>query len=122
MALDLKLDASHDLIINQDRDLDMVAGIEEIAQHIHTTLDTPRGQDPIDPTFGPPYLEKILVMNPNTAEINAILRAIIAGRPDIIELTSYAFELDDETRVATITFTATTTEGELDPETLILGA
>ena len=65
--------ATHDLII-VDKDFVLINNAERVAQQIKITLMAFLGEWFLDQRFGVPYLESVMIKNPNMAFIRGILR------------------------------------------------
>ncbi|HEL5025741.1 TPA: hypothetical protein UOA81_000910 [Stenotrophomonas maltophilia] len=110
MSLDLKLNAAHDLAVEQTKGV-LVDGAARIKQQIRVTLMTWFGEYFLDTTFGVPYLESILVKRPNRSEIEAVLRQRINDVPDVNAVTSMLLNIDRERRQLEVRFQASTDDG-----------
>lgn len=112
MAYDLKLDPlTHDLLLAGDGAL--IEGPQRITQQIKCTLLTLYGEWFLDTSFGVPYLESIMVKNPNRSEIEAILKDRIIDVPDVTGVRQMAIQIDREMRTLSVEFVATTDYGDL---------
>lgn len=111
MAVDLKLDASNDIELDENFDLLLVTGVDEVAQHMTTQLKTPRGGDPIETRFGLPFFELILIKAPDLGAITSVIRGTIAGRADVISVPKYEQTFQEAARKLVVEFEAETTEG-----------
>lgn len=111
MAYDLALDAkTHDLLIN-DRDAMLIDNAERVAQQIKITLLFWLGEWFLDTRDGVPYLEYILVKNPNMAHIRQIFHKKISGVPDVNRVQSLNLQINQRERTLTVDFSADTTFG-----------
>lgn len=115
MSVDLKLDASHDLDFSDGR-LHFVAGEQRIRQQVVITLKTFLGEWFLDNTHGVPYLENILVKNPNRAEVEAILRAKIKAVPNVVGVPKMRLLLNHPTRSLATVFEIETDSGRIETE------
>lgn len=115
MSVDLKLDASHDLDFADER-LHFVAGEQRIRQQVVITLKTFLGEWFLDNTHGVPYLEHILVKNPNRAEVEAILRAKIKAVPNVVGVPKMRLLLNHPTRSLATVFEIETDNGRIETE------
>ncbi|WP_369586092.1 hypothetical protein [Kingella oralis] len=118
MSVDLKLDASHDLDFADGR-LHFVAGEQRIRQQVVITLKTFLGEWFLDNTHGVPYLENILVKNPNRAEVEAILRAKIKAVPNVAGVPKMQLLLNHPTRSLVTVFEIETDDGRVIAEVRI---
>lgn len=104
--------ASHDLLII-DGDLKLIDGAERIAQQIKITLKFMLGEWFLDTSKGVPYLERILVKNPNMNHIRAIFRERILDVPGVTGINKLSLALDRKNRALSVSFEAETTAGLL---------
>lgn len=111
MMLDLALDAKkHDLII-KDGDFIHIDNAERVAQQIKVQLLTWYGEWFLDITHGVPYLEYILVKNPNFTLIRQVLIEQIQKVTDVDSVDSLEIEYDSKKREIKIDFACTTKYG-----------
>lgn len=108
----------HDIIV-QDGDLVMLTGKQAILQNILQRLRIFLGEWFLDNSIGLPYFTEILVKNPDQSKIDALFLNQIMGTPGVLEVTSYSFEPNFTNRGLTVSFEATTTDGEVDYAGLI---
>lgn len=108
----------HDIVV-QDGDLAIVTGRQAILQNIVQRLRIFLGEWFLDNTIGLPYFTEILVKNPDQSKIDALFLNQIMGTPGVLEVTSYSFTPNFATRGLTISFEATTTDGEVNYAGLI---
>jgi hypothetical protein len=120
MSIDIKLDPmTHDLALSKTNDLVLIDGAERIAQQIKVTLLTFFGEWFLDTTFGVPYLEIILIKNPNRAEIENIIRQKVRAVPGVFAVPTVQIEIEAETRRGRITLPdIDTKEGRLTVQAL----
>lgn len=111
MALDLGLDAkTHDLVIS-DYDLVVIDSAERVAQQIKVQLLTWLGEWFLDTTHGVPYLDYILVKNPNLELIRQTFRDQILLVDDVEDVTDIEVSYNARTREVTVEYTAATEYG-----------
>lgn len=109
--LDLALDAKkHDLII-VDGDFIVIDNAERVAQQIKIQLLTWLGEWFLDTTHGVPYLDYILVKNPNLELIASIFREQIMKVDDVNYVNSLEIDYDAQTRTMTVDYEASTSYG-----------
>ncbi len=108
-------DPVRDFLADDDGDLAVVngdfafaIGKDAVPQGIDCRLKTFLGEIWLDETQGVPYLEDILVKNPDVAVVQEDLREAIANTPDVTDVVSTDFELDVASRAATTSFQAVT--------------
>ena len=109
--LDLGLNAkTHDLIID-DGDLIVIDNAERVAQQIKIQLLTWAGEWFLDTRHGVPYLDYILVKNPNMELINSIFREQIMSVDDVDSVNSLEINYNAQTRTMVVEYEASTTYG-----------
>lgn len=98
--VDIALHANdHDILI-KDGDFLLIDNAERVAQQIKVKLLTFLGEWFLDTTWGVPYLEYILVKQPNQELIKQILSEQILSIDDVKSLN--ALELDYQVKVRTL--------------------
>lgn len=98
--VDIALHANdHDILI-KDGDFLLIDNAERVAQQIKVKLLTFLGEWFLDNTWGVPYLEHILVKQPNQELIKQILSEQISSVDDVKSLN--ALELDYQVKVRTL--------------------
>lgn len=113
-GVDLKLDVTtHDLVIT-DHDLELVAGADEVAQHLRVGLRLFRGEWYLDDEAGVPYYRHVLINAPSSRVIEALFRQEILGDVDIEALTEFTLTADTATRQLYVTFRAVSRLGPVD--------
>lgn len=109
--LDLALNAkSHDIVL-RDGDMLLIDNAERVAQQIKIQLLTFYGEWYLDTTWGVPYMEYILVKNPNFTIIRQIFREQILSVDDVASVESLEVEYDAQARTMTLEYSATTSYG-----------
>lgn len=98
--VDIALHANdHDILI-KDGDFLLIDNAERVAQQIKVKLLTFLGEWFLDTTWGVPYLEYILVKQPNQELIKQILSEQILSVDDVKSLN--ALELDYQVKIRTL--------------------
>ena len=119
MAYDLALNVdSWDLAIDND-DLILTDGAERIAQQILITLRFWYGEWFLDTEDGTPYLEYILVKNPNISHIKQILRERILSVEGVSNLESLEVNYNPQERYLLVEYSATTNYGLVTREEVL---
>lgn len=109
--LDIALDArTHDIVL-VDGDMLFIDNAERVAQQIKIQLLTFYGEWYLDTTWGVPYLEYILVKNPNFTIIRQIFKEQILSVDDVKSVDSLEVEYDAQTRTMKVDYTASTEYG-----------
>lgn len=111
MSYDLALDAkTHDIVVH-DSDVFFIDNAERVAQQIKIQLLTMLGEWFLDITHGVPYLEYILVKNPNFELIRQILKEQIQNVDDVEAVNSLELDYDSHQRRLSVTYAVETTYG-----------
>lgn len=109
--LDLALNAqTHDLVV-ENGDLIAIDNAERVAQQIKIQLLTWLGEWFLDVTHGVPYLDYILVKNPNLELARSIFREQIMKVDDVDNVLSINLEYDIKTRTMNVEYEASTAYG-----------
>ena len=109
--LDFALNAkTHDLII-ADGDLIAIDNAERVAQQIKIQLLTWLGEWFLDITHGVPYLDYILVKNPNIELARSIFKEQIMKIDDVDDVTSLEIYYNATERTMTVEYEASTSYG-----------
>ena len=114
MALkDLALATDGDLLINDAGDFEI---IDAVKQGVQIHLRWIKGEWVFNTAMGTPYFETILVKTPNRALIEKALRDQILAVDSVTEVGSISLIKDAKSRTLRASFTASTTEGEIESE------
>jgi len=108
---DLALSTVDRDILIEDDELSIVDGDDALVQHLVLRLQFFLAEWFLDQRIGVPYLEKILVKNPNLVAVRNIFREVILETPGIETITRFDLTVDPITRKLTLDFTCTKTEG-----------
>lgn len=120
LAYDIALNiASNDLVI-KNNDLILIDNAERIAQQVLITLRFWLGEWFLDTREGMPYLEYILVKNPNMSHIRQILTEKIQSVEGVKSIVSLNFDFRRVTRELYVDFEVDTDYG-LITERAVLG-
>jgi hypothetical protein len=99
--MDLKVNSTGDLDITNNR-LSFVEDVEYIAQAWAIRLKTIMGEWILDQRIGIPYLQHVLVKNPNMNLVREIFRRATYSTPGIKEITFFEMSLNNTTRELSI--------------------
>lgn len=88
-----------------------IEGAERVAQAIGIRLRTWLGEWFLDISHGVPYLENVLVKNPNLAIVESVLRAQILDVEGVRSISAFSLQLDPKMRVLNVQFEAQSDEG-----------
>lgn len=120
MAYDIALNiASNDLVI-KNNDLILIDNAEQVAQQVLITLRFWLGEWFLDTRQGVPYLEYVLIKNPNMSHIRQILTEKIQSVEGVKSIVSLNFDFRRVTRELYIDFEVDTDYG-LVTERAVLG-
>jgi len=120
LAYDIALNiASNDLVI-KNNDLILIDNAERVAQQVLITLRFWLGEWFLDTREGVPYLEYILVKNPNMSHIKQILTEKINSVDGVNSIVSLDFDFRRITRELYVDFEVDTDYG-LITERAVLG-
>lgn len=97
----------------------LVDGKDAILQHILQRLKTFQEEWFLDITVGVPYLQQILVKNPDLNKVDALLFDEIAGTPGVEEVLSFTSDVNNSLRQLSVSFKAKTTDGIVDYSGLV---
>lgn len=108
--LDLALNAkTHDIALNGD--VMFIDDVERVAQQIKIQLLTFLGEWFLDVTHGVPYLEYVLVKNPNFTLIRELFREQILKVDGVSNLVSIDIDFESATRKMLLNYEAETEYG-----------
>ncbi|AHJ63450.1 Phage-related protein [Granulibacter bethesdensis] len=111
MGYDIILaDATRDVFLTNG-DLILSDGLARVRQEIGITLRAWRGEWFLDLDFGIPYLQNVLVKEPQRVVLQSIFAAAIASVPDVEAVESLTATLDRPSRTLSIVFSARTRFG-----------
>ena len=113
MAYDLAENIATGDLLLQNNDLTIIDNAERVAQQILITLRFWYGEWFLDTTQGVPYLEYILVKNPNENHIRQILTEAILSVEGVNTVDDMELDFDVRNRRMVVTYTATTDYGLL---------
>lgn len=111
MAYDLALDVKEWDLLTVDNDLLLIDNAERIAQQICITLKFWLSEWFLNKNDGVPYLERIMVKNPNMSHIRQILREKIMSVDGVDSVSALNLSLDEENRTLSVTYEAYTSYG-----------
>lgn len=111
MAYDLAMDVSTSDLIVHGGDLMIVDNAERVAQQVLITLREWLGEWFLKTSDGVPYLEYILVKNPNEAHIRQILTQAIESVEGVKDVTELEFAFNRILRTLTVSYEIDTDYG-----------
>ena len=104
MAYDIQLDSNGDIAI--DKDITLIDGSQRVAQQIQITLRFWLGEWFLNTTLGVPYVERILIKNPNMNHVRQIIMEQVQSVPHVKSCTIDSVYMDNRQRNAEIIYTA----------------
>jgi hypothetical protein len=107
----LKLDSTGDLAIENGTLILLDDPVAETAQRLQIKFKFFLGEWELDRRVGMPLLEKVLVKAPNLSTLRRLYREVIITDPAVDTLVSLEFDLDRATRMLSMSFEATLTDG-----------
>lgn len=111
MAVDLAMDINTNDLVLRDGDLMIIDNAERVAQQILISLRFWYGEWFLNTTEGVPYLEYILVKNPNIAHVRQVLTEQIEAVPGVQSVDSMSIDFDQQGRTLAVDYAATTDYG-----------
>lgn len=111
MAYDLAMDVSTSDLIVHGGDLMIVDNAERVAQQVLITLREWLGEWFLKTSDGVPYLEYILVKNPNEAHIRQILTQAIESVEGVKDVTELEFAFNHVLRTLAVAYEIDTDYG-----------
>lgn len=109
---DILLDlVTHDLKI-ENFDLSLVTGIDRVLQNLKIRLWFFFTEWFLDISKGVPFFQEIMIKNPDLNANEALIKDVIIGTTDILEILSFSLIFDSSIRKQTITFEVNTTFGQ----------
>lgn len=120
MAYDIAMDVNTNDIVLKNGDVLLIDNAERIAQQILISLRFWLGEWFLDTRQGVPYLEYILVKNPNEAHIKQVLTDAIKDVDGVDLVTNMDLSLNRIKRALTVEYTVKTSAGLLT-RTEVLG-
>lgn len=109
---DVRLADNGNDVVFVNGDLQIVTGREAVAQHLRIRLRFFRGTWFLNRLEGMPYYELILVKRVDIATITSIYQKVITETPGVATVENLRLDLDRVTRKLSVSFQATTTDGE----------
>ncbi|WP_301893842.1 hypothetical protein [Mitsuokella multacida] len=119
MAYDLAMDVSTSDLIVQGGDLMIVDNAERVAQQVLITLREWLGEWFLKTSDGIPYLEYILVKNPNEAHIRQILTQAIESVEGVKDVTELEFAFNHVLRTLAVAYEIDTDYGLITREEVL---
>lgn len=117
MSIDLKLDSSHDLAI-ENFDLVLISGVDQVIQKIDIRLRFFLGEWFLDTTAGLPYYTNVLKKDFDIGLLESSFKAQILGTEGVDSLLEFDLSLQD-TRTLIVTFKVSILDEEVSGEIIL---
>lgn len=111
MAYDIAMDVSTGDIALKDNDILLIDNAERVAQQVLITLREWRGEWFLKTADGVPYLEYILVKNPNIAHVRQVLTEAIEGVEGVKKCTELDLQFSRVLRTLSVSYEIETDYG-----------
>lgn len=111
MAYDVAMNINTNDLVLRDGDLMIIDNAERVAQQILISLRFWYGEWFLNTTEGVPYLEYIMVKNPNIAHVRQILTEQIEAVGGVQKVDSMSIDFDRQGRTLAVDYSATTDYG-----------
>ena len=111
MAYDIAMDVSTGDIALKDNDILLIDNAERVAQQVLITLREWRGEWFLKTADGVPYLEYILVKNPNIAHVRQVLTEAIEGVEGVKKCTELYLQFNRVLRTLSVSYEIETDYG-----------
>lgn len=111
MAYDIAMDVSTGDIALKDNDILLIDNAERVAQQVLITLREWRGEWFLKTADGVPYLEYILVKNPNMAHVRQVLTEVIESVEGVKKCTELDLQFNRVLRTLSVSYEIETDYG-----------
>ena len=111
MAEDIAMNINNNDLILQDGDLLLIDNAERCAQQILISLQFWYGEWFLNTSEGVPYLEYILIKNPNIAHVRQVLTEAIEQVEGVQSVDSMTIDFDRQGRRLAVDYAVTTNYG-----------
>ena len=111
MAYDIAMDVSTGDIALKDNDILLIDNAERVAQQVLITLREWRGEWFLKTADGVPYLEYILVKNPNMAHVRQVLTEAIESVEGVKKCTELYLQFNRVLRTLSVSYEIETDYG-----------
>ena len=111
MAYDIAMNINTNDLVLQDGDIFVIDNAERVAQQIVIQLRFWYGEWFLDVQDGVPYLERVLLKNPNLNHIRQIFREAIEKVPDVTKVDYVELYYDEPNRSLSVSYSAQTNFG-----------
>lgn len=108
---DILCDSNGERLISSGANYAFADGIAAVDQGIRCRVSLLLGEYWLDESLGVPWLQEVLVKNPQAIVVKSVIGAAISDTPDVQNVTAFEFAIDAATRRGTVSYTAFTTAG-----------
>lgn len=92
----------------------LTTGVQATKQRLTSKLRFFLGEWFLDKTEGVPYIQQILIKNPNPVIVDAVLKREIITDPAVIKLTKFQIDVNTSARNVQLDFSALTKDGPVN--------
>lgn len=112
MAYDIAIDVTaSDIVLTNDGDIMLIDNAERVAQQIVISLRFWLGEWFLDTSLGVPYLEYVLVKNPNINHVRQVIAEAIMQVTGVSKVDRLDFDYDAPNRALSVIYEVETDEG-----------
>lgn len=112
MAYDIAVDVNiSDIVLTDDGDIMLIDNAERVAQQIVISLRFWLGEWFLDTSLGVPYLEYVLVKNPNINHVRQVIAEAIMQVTGVSKVDRLDFVYDAPNRALSVIYEAETDKG-----------
>ena len=112
MAYDIAVDVNiSDIVLTDDGDIMLIDNAERVAQQIVISLRFWLGEWFLDTSLGVPYLEYVLVKNPNINHVRQVIAEAIMQVTGVSKVDRLDFDYDAVNRALSVIYEVETDKG-----------
>ena len=112
MAYDIAVDVNiSDIVLTDDGDIMLIDNAERVAQQIVISLRFWLGEWFLDTSLGVPYLEYVLVKNPNINHVRQVIAEAIMQVTGVSKVARLDFDYDAPNRALSVIYEVETDKG-----------
>lgn len=113
MAKGLALDTNNDIIIG-GTEFTRTSDADYLGQKLRSRLQLIEGESQIDRTQGIPYFTEVFVKPVDLPAVASLFKSVIINTEEVNELLTFDYDLDDEQRIFTVSFSVNSIYGDLE--------
>ena len=114
--IDLALDPKTGDLLIVDFDMQLITGIDQIAQNLAIRLRFMFGEWFLNTLIGIPYYQYFFIKNPNQIQVETFLKDEISNTRGVEEITSFSSDFDGVTRKFSVDFACRAVDETLQME------